>query len=111
GAPELCISLKCSLIRKSPRFPTLGLRKHTLTNKPKRKALEILLSSPATWLILNLKSHASIAWFQLRYSLGVLFLELNTNFLQLFEHMKNYELLMAKISRALKPTGKLFVHI
>lgn len=25
--------------------------------------------------------------------------------------MKNYELLMAKISRALKPSGKLFVHI
>jgi cation-transporting ATPase 13A2 len=30
---------------------------------------------------------------------------------QLFEHMKNYELLMAKVSRALKPGGKLFVHI
>lgn len=30
---------------------------------------------------------------------------------ELFEHMKNYELLMAKISRALKPKGKLFVHI
>jgi len=30
---------------------------------------------------------------------------------QLFEHMKNYEQLMAKISRALKPEGKLFVHI
>ncbi|KAF7562564.1 hypothetical protein G7046_g1559 [Stylonectria norvegica] len=29
----------------------------------------------------------------------------------LFEHMKNYELLMAKVSRALKPGGKLFVHI
>lgn len=28
----------------------------------------------------------------------------------MFEHMKNYELLMAKISRALKPGGKLFVH-
>jgi cation-transporting ATPase 13A2 len=25
--------------------------------------------------------------------------------------MKNYELLMAKVSRALKPSGKLFVHI
>jgi cation-transporting P-type ATPase 13A2 len=25
--------------------------------------------------------------------------------------MKNYELLMAKIARALKPSGKLFVHI
>ena len=25
--------------------------------------------------------------------------------------MKNYELLMAKVSRALKPGGKLFVHI
>src|ERR1700712_1160562 len=25
--------------------------------------------------------------------------------------MKNYELLMAKVSRALKPLGKLFVHI
>ena len=33
------------------------------------------------------------------------------NEIQLFEHMKNYELLMAKISRALKPGGKLFVHI
>jgi len=31
--------------------------------------------------------------------------------IELFEHMKNYELLMAKISRALKPSGKLFVHI
>lgn len=30
---------------------------------------------------------------------------------ELFEHMKNYELLMAKIARALKPQGKLFVHI
>lgn len=30
---------------------------------------------------------------------------------QLFEHMKNYELLMAKVSRALKSGGKLFVHI
>ncbi|XXH00239.1 hypothetical protein Hte_006581 [Hypoxylon texense] len=31
--------------------------------------------------------------------------------IELFEHMKNYEQLMAKISRALKPGGKLFVHI
>ncbi|PBP20539.1 hypothetical protein BUE80_DR008644 [Diplocarpon rosae] len=31
--------------------------------------------------------------------------------IELFEHMKNYELLMAKVSRALKPLGKLFVHI
>ncbi|CZT46198.1 related to N-methyltransferase [Rhynchosporium secalis] len=31
--------------------------------------------------------------------------------IELFEHMKNYELLMAKVSRALKPSGKLFVHI
>ena len=31
--------------------------------------------------------------------------------IELFEHMKNYELLMAKISRTLKPDGKLFVHI
>jgi cyclopropane fatty-acyl-phospholipid synthase-like methyltransferase len=31
--------------------------------------------------------------------------------IELFEHMKNYELLLAKISRALKPGGKLFVHI
>ncbi|KAH7321459.1 hypothetical protein BKA65DRAFT_463538 [Rhexocercosporidium sp. MPI-PUGE-AT-0058] len=31
--------------------------------------------------------------------------------IELFEHMKNYELLMAKVSRALKPAGKLFVHI
>ncbi len=31
--------------------------------------------------------------------------------IELFEHMKNYELLMAKIARALKPQGKLFVHI
>ena len=29
----------------------------------------------------------------------------------MFEHMKNYELLLAKISRWLKPGGKLFVHI
>ncbi|MCJ1378787.1 hypothetical protein MMC17_001886 [Xylographa soralifera] len=31
--------------------------------------------------------------------------------IELFEHMKNYELLMAKISQALVPGGKLFVHI
>lgn len=31
--------------------------------------------------------------------------------IELFEHMKNYQLLMAKIARALKPGGKLFVHI
>ncbi|KAI0157520.1 methyltransferase [Xylariaceae sp. FL1272] len=31
--------------------------------------------------------------------------------IELFEHMKNYEQLMAKVSRALKPSGKLFVHI
>ena len=31
--------------------------------------------------------------------------------IELFEHMKNYELLMAKVSRALKPGGKLFLHI
>lgn len=31
--------------------------------------------------------------------------------IELFEHMKNYELLMAKVSRALQPGGKLFVHI
>lgn len=30
---------------------------------------------------------------------------------ELFEHMKNYEGLMAKIARALKPQGKLFVHL
>ena len=31
--------------------------------------------------------------------------------IELFEHMKNYELLMEKIARALKPHGKAFVHI
>lgn len=31
--------------------------------------------------------------------------------IELFEHMKNYELLMAKVERALKPGGKLFIHI
>lgn len=31
--------------------------------------------------------------------------------IEMFEHMKNYELLMAKIGRALKPGGKLFVHL
>lgn len=31
--------------------------------------------------------------------------------IELFEHMKNYELLMVKVSSALKPEGKLFVHI
>jgi SAM-dependent methyltransferase len=31
--------------------------------------------------------------------------------IELFEHMKNYEALMGKVSRALKPGGKLFVHI
>jgi cyclopropane-fatty-acyl-phospholipid synthase len=30
---------------------------------------------------------------------------------EMFEHMKNYELLMAKVSGWLKPEGKLFVHI
>ena len=31
--------------------------------------------------------------------------------IELFEHIKNYELLMVKLARALKPGGKLFVHI
>ncbi|QDS69974.1 hypothetical protein FKW77_002955 [Venturia effusa] len=31
--------------------------------------------------------------------------------IELFEHMKNYELLLAKVGRALKPGGQLFVHI
>ncbi|MCJ1461144.1 hypothetical protein MMC28_011526 [Mycoblastus sanguinarius] len=31
--------------------------------------------------------------------------------IELFEHMKNYELLLAKVARALKPQGRLFVHI
>lgn len=31
--------------------------------------------------------------------------------IELFEHMKNYHLLMSKVARALKPQGKLFVHI
>ena len=31
--------------------------------------------------------------------------------IELFEHMKNYESLLAKLSRALKPGGKLFVHL
>jgi cyclopropane fatty-acyl-phospholipid synthase-like methyltransferase len=31
--------------------------------------------------------------------------------IELFEHMKNYELLMAKVARALKPAGKLFLHV
>jgi len=31
--------------------------------------------------------------------------------IELFEHMKNYELLMEKVAHALKPGGKLFVHI
>lgn len=31
--------------------------------------------------------------------------------IELFEHMKNYELLMAKVAKTLKPGGKLFVHI
>lgn len=30
---------------------------------------------------------------------------------EMFEHMKNYEKLLAKVSRWLKPEGKLFVHI
>lgn len=30
--------------------------------------------------------------------------------IELFEHMKNYELLLAKVSTLLKPSGKLFVH-
>lgn len=29
----------------------------------------------------------------------------------MFEHMKNYELLMAKVAKVLRPGGKLFVHI
>lgn len=31
--------------------------------------------------------------------------------IELFEHMKNYELLMSKVAHTLKPQGKLFVHI
>jgi cyclopropane fatty-acyl-phospholipid synthase-like methyltransferase len=31
--------------------------------------------------------------------------------IEMFEHMKNYELLMKKISRWLKPGGKFFIHI
>ena len=31
--------------------------------------------------------------------------------IELFEHMKNYALLMRKVSRALRPGGKLFLHI
>lgn len=31
--------------------------------------------------------------------------------IELFEHMKNYELLMAKVARSMKAGGKLFVHI
>ena len=31
--------------------------------------------------------------------------------IELFEHMKNYELLMKKVARSLRPGGKLFVHI
>ncbi|KAI9741982.1 MAG: hypothetical protein M1834_000371 [Cirrosporium novae-zelandiae] len=31
--------------------------------------------------------------------------------IELFGHMKNYELLTAKVSRVLKPDGKLFIHI
>jgi len=31
--------------------------------------------------------------------------------IEMFEHMKNYQLLMEKVSRWLKPQGKLFVHI
>jgi len=31
--------------------------------------------------------------------------------IELFEHMKNYELLMAKVAHTLKPGGRLFVHI
>lgn len=31
--------------------------------------------------------------------------------IELFEHMKNYALLMSKISHTLRPAGKLFVHI
>ncbi len=30
---------------------------------------------------------------------------------EMFEHMRNYELLMAKVASVLKPDGKLFVHI
>ena len=31
--------------------------------------------------------------------------------IEMFEHMKNYELLLRKISSWMKPGGKLFVHI
>src|SRR3546814_6088120 len=31
--------------------------------------------------------------------------------IEMFEHMKNYGLLFAKISRWIKPSGKLFVHV
>lgn len=29
----------------------------------------------------------------------------------MFEHMKNYEALLAKVARALKPGGKMFMHV
>ena len=31
--------------------------------------------------------------------------------IELFEHMKNYDLLMAKVAKSLRPGGKLFLHI
>ena len=31
--------------------------------------------------------------------------------IEMFEHMKNYQLLMAKVARSLRPKGKLFVHL
>src|SRR5690242_1194413 len=31
--------------------------------------------------------------------------------IEMFEHMKNYERLLAKVARALRPGGKLFVHM
>jgi cyclopropane fatty-acyl-phospholipid synthase-like methyltransferase len=31
--------------------------------------------------------------------------------IEMFEHMKNYEFLLKKVSTWLKPSGKLFVHI
>ena len=31
--------------------------------------------------------------------------------IEMFEHMKNYEYLLQKVSKWLKPEGKLFIHI
>lgn len=61
--------------------------------------------------IMSLKKRVSTELYPLRQVTCKNPFEAMANQTKLFEHMKNYELLMSKVGRALKPGGKLFVHI